>query len=300
MDNGSPGMDAMNVAIVVPTIESRRDIYEKFIGAWLPLFEKHKVAFVKVLDGDKPWVHYLEWEFSAESVMGDYASCLSNHNGGIRNLGFAYVAKELPDIDVIISLDDDVVPIGDPIQDHLDALSMKVPVSWMSTASEYMRGFPYGIREESEAVLSHGVWRGVADWDAPTQLVKGSHRPVDFYKGPIPKGIYYPMCSMNLAFKRKLLPYIYHAPWALGVKRFDDIYAGITSKRAIDENGWAVVSGYAEVVHERASNVFKNLENEARGIGLNETFWKGDEDDDYFTIYREKLNIWQKFLETLQ
>lgn len=263
--------------------------------AWQPLFDKHGIVFVEVLDGETPTVNGL----SMEDVMGEYKDCLFNFNAGIRNLGFAFVAKHLDDVEYIITLDDDETPIGDPIQDHIDALSRRVPISWISTAvDDYTRGFPYAIREEAEVVLSHGVWEGVADWDAPSTLVLGARRPIEFYKGPIPKGIYYPMCSMNLAFKRKMLPYIYHAPWTLGVNRFDDIFAGITSKRVMDEKGWAAVTGYARVEHDRASNTFKNLVDEGPGIGLNESFYLGNEEHPYFKIYKEKLERWQEFIKT--
>ncbi len=47
--------------------------------------------------------------------------------------------------------------------------------------------------------------------------------------------------------------------------------------------------------HDRASNVFNNLKNEAPGIELNETFWQGDESHPYFKIYREKLHLWHEF-----
>ncbi len=283
----------MKTAIVIPTI--RPESMKIFMKAWQPLFNKHNVELVVVYDGKVPTVR----KMTLRQVMGKYSDSISNFNGGVRNLGFAYVAKYLPDIEMILTLDDDEVPLGDPIQDHIDALSKRVPISWLSTASEYMRGFPYAIREEAEVVLSHGVWEGVADRDAPTQLVNGNG-PVEFYTGPIPKGVYYPMCSMNLAFKRKMLPYIYHAPWALGVNRFDDIFAGILSKREIDKHGWAAVSGYARVNHQRASNVFANLKNEAPGIELNETFWQGDESHPYFKIYSGKLKIWQEFMKTCQ
>jgi len=285
------------IAIVVPTIESRQEVYDKFIDGWQPLFDKHQVHFIKVIDGENPTVNGL----STKEVMGKYDKALSNFNAGIRNLGFAYIAKTLPDVEYIITLDDDVLPIGDPIADHVNALNQKVPISWISTAvDQYMRGFPYMIRDEAEVVVSHGVWEGVADWDSPTQLVLGSHRPVEFYRGPIPKGVYYPMCSMNLAFKRKALPFLYHAPWALGVNRFDDILTGVEAKRELDKRGWAAVSGYARVHHERASNVYTNLRNEAPGMELNEYFWQGNEDHPYFKIYREKYALWQDFLATLQ
>lgn len=267
------------------------------MDAWQPLFDRHGVEVIIVTDGEKPTVNGL----STKEVMGKYASCLSNFNAGIRNLGFAYVAKYLPDVEYIITLDDDETPIGDTIADHLVALNRRVPVSWLSTlVDDYPRGFPYLIRDEAEVVVSHGVWEGVADWDSPTQLVRGSHYPAQFYRGPIPKGVYYPMCSMNLAFKRKMLPYIYHAPWALGINRFDDILTGVESKREIDAHGWAAVTGYARVHHERASNVFQNLRNEAPGMELNEHFWEGDEGHQYFKIYRQKYETWQKWLTTLQ
>jgi reversibly glycosylated polypeptide/UDP-arabinopyranose mutase len=281
------------IAVVVPSI--RPESLKKFMKAWQPLFDKHNVELLVVLDGKVPTVG----AYRVEQVMGKFTDAISNFNGGVRNLGFALVAKHYPDIEVIMTFDDDEVPIGDPILDHLTALGMRVPISWFSIASEYTRGFPYAVRHEAEVVLSHGVWEGVADWDAPTQLVMGN-RPITFYKGPIPKGIYYPMCGMNIAFKRKLLPYIYQAPKALGLGRTNDIMAGILSKREIDKRGWAVVSGYARVFHERASNVFKNLQEEAIEIGLYETFWQGDESHPYFKIYRKKLKLWQAFLKSCE
>lgn len=288
-----------NIAVVIPTI--RPDSFKVFMKAWKPLFEKHLVQLVVVHDGKEPRVEHNDLLLSGNDIMGEYSDVLFNFNAGIRNLGFAYVAKYLEDVEYIITLDDDEVPIDDTIQDHVNALNKRVPVSWISTAvDDYTRGFPYGIRQEAEVVVSHGVWYGVADWDAPTQLVRGSHYPIKFYRGPIPKGVYYPMCSMNLAFKRKMLPYIYHAPWYKGVNRFDDIFAGVMSKREIDKNGWAVVTGYAAVLHERASNVFKNLQDEALGIKLNETFWMTDgnaEDHEYYKVYFDKYARWKEFMK---
>lgn len=288
-----PSEPSQTIGIVIPTI--RPESFKKFMQAWQPLFDKHNCKIVVVYDGKNPIVNGLD----AKAVMGKYASCLTNFNAGIRNLGFAYIAKYCPSIEYIITLDDDETPIGDPIADHINALNMRVPISWLSTASEYTRGFPYLVRDEAPVMMSHGVWEGVADWDAPTQLVKGSHREIEFFKGAIPKGIYFPMCSMNLAFRKELLPYIFHAPWALGVNRFDDIFTGIVCKREMDKKGWAAVSGYARVKHERESNVYKNLKNEALGIELLETFWKGDESHPYFKIYRQKYKLWQKFLTTI-
>lgn len=286
-----------NIAIVVPTI--RPESFAKFLHAWGDLFTKHQVELIAIWDGEKPILEHNGTNYTPKEIMGEYASCLTNFNAGIRNLGFAYVAKYLPNVEYIITLDDDLVPLGDTIKDHVKALQRKVPVSWISTASEYMRGFPYGVRDEAEVVLSHGVWTGVPDLDAPTQLVKGSHQKVGFYQGPVPKGIYFPVCSMNLAFKRKMIPYIFQAPKIpeMNIARVDDIWAGILAKRYIDDKGWAAVTGLAAVHHERESNVFKNLQAEAVAMELNESFFKGDERHPYFKIYREKEKTWRDFME---
>ena len=285
------------IAVVVPSI--REESYAQFLDAWGALFTKHDVSLIKVTDGDDPTltIEGKPYKCKLSDEDSDVRDLIFNKNDGVRNYGFWFVSQAF-DVEYVITLDDDVKPIGDPIQDHIDALNMKVPVSWMNTADKYMRGVPYKVRDEAEVVLSHGVWQGVKDWDAPTQLVLGN-RDVEFYKGAIPKGVYYPMCGMNIAFKRKMLPYMYYAPmgYKVGMDRFADIWLGITSKRVIDEKGWAVVTGYAEVLHERASNVWKNLQKEAKGLELNETFWEGDESDPYFKLYEQKRNEWKKIIE---
>lgn len=278
------------IAVVVPTISSRKEIFEGFMKAWKPLFDKHSVIFIKVLDGDEPQI---EVNGVKGYIPDEIKVLIFNKNDGVRNFGFWYIAKFLPKVDTIITLDDDTLPIGDTIQDHLDALDMRVPISWMSTASEYMRGFPYYVREEAEVVLSHGVWQGVADWDAPTQLIKGN-RPVEFYKGAIPRWCYYPMCGMNIAFKRKMLPCMYYAPMGhkVGLDRFADIWCGIESKKEIDMRGWAVVTGYATVRHERASNVWNNLIKESKGLSMNEQY----DQDPYFRLYAKKREEWKNLI----
>ena len=285
-----------NITVVIPTIRPR--MLPLFLKKWEYQFNQYDIKVVIVFDGENPEVRYLGNFYSSNGVMGKYNDLIFNKNDGVRNLGFAFVAKLFPDTEYIISLDDDVGPYEDTIGNHLKALSMKVPVSWLSTASEYTRGFPYLIREEAEVVLSHGIWEGTKDYDAATQLVRGNP-DVTFYKGPIPKGIFYPMSGMNLAFKRKMLPYMYFAPMGqkVGLDRFADIWCGIESKKIIDKNKWAVVTGYAKVLHERASNVFTNLQKEAKGIEANETFWKGDETNPYFKMYEKKRKRWQEFMK---
>jgi len=270
------------VAVVTPTI--RIEVIPDFLKAWQPLFEKHNVDFILVVDGkDQHIVHYGRKNLRSNLV--------SKFSAGSKQLGFLYIAKHLPDIEYIIVLDDDCFPIGDPIQDHIDQLNRRVPISWFSTGSDYFRGFPYQVRTEAPVMLSHGVWDGNYDWDAPSQLLK-SDTKVDFYKGVIPKGIFFPCCGMNLAFKREALPYIYFAPVGQykGAERFDDIWMGLEIVKDFAKLNWGIVSGYSKVNHLRASNVFTSLAKEAVGIKKNEEYWKGEYDEWYkdFIIKREK------------
>lgn len=281
-------------AVVIPTI--RIESYRQFLQAWEQDFKKHDITLVTVFDGERPKVVCNNIGYEVWEVMGKYSDIIYNLNDGVRNLGFAYVAKYLTDIDTIISFDDDVKPSRDTIGDHLSILGTKTSINWLSTASKYTRGFPYKHREEARVVVSHGVWRGVADWDAPSQLINGNP-PVEFYRGVVPKGIHSPLCAMNFAFTREMLPYVYQAPMGhrVGLDRFADIWGGIELKNDVDRLGMAYVTGYAEVLHERASNVYDNLIKEARGLKINENYGK----DKYFKLFFEQRARWQEFLQSL-
>jgi len=95
---------------------------------------------------------------------------------------------------------------------------------------------------------------------------------------------------------------MYFAPMGPRAKldRFGDIWLGINLKRTCDDNGWAIATGYSTIRHDRASNVFKNLQKEAKGLELNETYWQGNEDDDYFLTYNECRKRWYDVISNLK
>lgn len=279
------------IAVIVPTI--RQESIPAFLEAWKPLFDKHNVEFILVVDGETP---YIEHNGERKELASDL---VSNFCAGVRQLGFLYVARNLPDIEYVFTTDDDCFPVGDPIQDHIYQLNRKVPISWLSTTKDvYLRGFPYGVREEAQVMLSHGVWDGVPDYDAPTQLlVSKDFRPM-YYQGVIPKGIFFPFCGMNYMLKREALPYIYHAQVGQfkGAERWDDIFAGILIVKDFAELNWGIVSGYARVLHKRASNPFTSLAKEAIGILHGEEFYKDPGNYNahpFFDEFREKRKQWQ-------
>jgi reversibly glycosylated polypeptide / UDP-arabinopyranose mutase len=302
---------SQKIAVVVPTI--RKESWEIFIQGWEPLFKKHRVLLVKVEDNhDWPYIETIDYR--ENPVKRDYrrfpeVEWLFTKSDTCRNAGF-FIAKSF-NPDVYMSFDDDVLPNdNDPIQEHLDALQMTVPKHWVSTCQDlYPRGVPYGVRGEMEVVLSHGVWANVPDLDAPTQLLYPGLKDIAFNKMNIPKGVLFPFCAMNFAFKPQLLPYIYQAPMSkrlaeYGIEvgdRMADIWAGVVAKLACDENQWGVVTGYATVYHSRASNVFANLKKESVFLELNETFAQEWQDEtsanEYVLLYRKMLAAWQADLK---
>lgn len=293
----------MTIACVVPTI--RPTEYMQFIEAWAPLFERHDVRLVTVFDGDTPVAVSGDGRHTAVDLLGDDADLIYNRSDVCRNLGFAYIAAAdyLRDVTHILTLDDDVAPRSDTIADHLAALDMHAPISWISSSPDaYTRGFPYQVRYEAPVMVSHGVWYGNADWDAQTQLANGNAPLDSFYRGPVPRGALLPFCGMNVMVRREILPLLYFAPMGPRASldgqiwdRFGDIWLGITLKQELDRREWALVTGYAAVEHTRASDVQVNLRKEAAGLRWNEHFWQqGDSTPHpYFAMYAEKRARWQ-------
>jgi hypothetical protein len=111
----------------------------------------------------------------------------------------------------------------------------------------------------------------------PTQLVEPK-LSLDEAPGvkTMPRGTYFPMSGMNLAFRPEIAPAMYFLlqgrEWEFD--RFDDIWAGVFVKKICDHLDLAVASGEPLVEHKRASNVYSNLKKEAAGIEANELVWR--------------------------
>jgi hypothetical protein len=322
----------MKIAVIIPTI--RPELFDdEFMPAWEPLFRLHECAVYRVLDGETPRVQ--RWKHNSDTYTPTYKTvlspiawqdiaieipdCIYNFTDAVRNLGFL-AAKHNDDPDVYISLDDDVLPIEgfDPIKEHVWALLRSVQLDWVDTAKGFvnMRGVPYNL-PQYPVLLSHGMWRNVPDLDAIQQLQHPDMRDVEFNRFHIPRHVFFPVCAMNFAFRKELLPYAYQAP--MGRKllqdglevfdRFADIWAGLVMKYAIDTmlNG-AAVSGFSVVEHRRASNVWANLRKEAPGMELNEEMYKLIPEmakarmemegvHPYLNLYRNRLLEWQKLVQ---
>ncbi|MCA8974113.1 MAG: hypothetical protein KDC98_05295, partial [Planctomycetes bacterium] len=200
----------------------------------------------------------------------------------VRSFGYWEGWRRRPDM--IVTLDDDCMPPASGALGFLDAHWRRLEQggeheAWVSTTGGTIpRGVPYHARARlARCVINHGLWTNVIDYDAITQLAQVRvPTAVDFPDQTIPRGSFYPMCGMNLAFRPEIAPAMYFMlmgrDW--GVDRFGDIWCGLFSKRICDHLGWACNSGSPTVHHARASNVWANLRKEATGMERNETLWR--------------------------
>lgn len=215
-----------------------------------------------------------------EKDLGKNSWIIPSRTSACRSYGY-YKAWQQGD-EFIATLDNDCFPETEDywIDGHLQNLIKKVTLGWESSIPNSnlpTRGFPYKIRENSEVVLSHGLWSNVPDFDGIDMLKQPNIR---FNRCLVRKVIYqhnyYCMCGMNLAWKRDYTPLMYFGIFGPDWKidQYDDIWAGIFSKKILDHLGKAVISGYPSVEHRKQSNAFINLEKQAPGLMLNEELWQ--------------------------
>ena len=281
------------VFLVIPTI---RDL--SFLNDWGNEFQNCHLIIVEDVDkkGIKiphkrfKSIHHYSWN-DIDDDFGKNSWIFSRHNAGIRSYGF-WKASTLG-ADIIITLDDDCYPDDvDFVDKHLGNLNLKMPDGWFTTYPNhkwmYTRGFPYRIREMFPVGLSHGLWSGALDLDAETEIRLPKLLNEKRYPPTIqfmPFGYYYPMCSMNLVFRREIAPLMFFpmmgqnpdgGSW--GYDRYDDIWAGLFSKKIMDHLKIGVVSGSPFINHRKASLVKHNHSKEINGMKINEMLWESVND----------------------
>jgi len=272
----------MEAVVVVPT--ARETSLAGFLEAWR--HELSDATVVVVEDGPERTfsvtganVRHFAW-CDIDEQLGEAAWIIPRGSGCVRSFG-CWIAHQMRP-DMIVALDDDTRP--DPahagfLDAHWARLQSAADPAWVSSLDAASpRGFPYFVTDrEPPVVLNHGLWNGVPDFDAATQLLASRMEiPAEWSDQTIPRGRYFPMCSMNVAWRSEFTAAMYFLLMGpeYAFDRFGDIWGGVLAKRVADHLGLAVNSGSPAIRHERASNVFANLAKESRGLAVNETFWR--------------------------
>lgn len=159
----------------------------------------------------------------------------------------------------------------------------------------YPRGYPYSrmgervkkttvnVLKGTDVLLSQGLWTNVPDLDAIRILMDGdlngqskTRLDISDFKNSftVEKGNFTTVCSMNVAFRREIIPAFYQFPMddnPFKIGRFDDIWSGIIAKRVIDEINGYMITGYPLCEHNKAPrSTFRDIMSEAPGYESNE------------------------------
>ena len=266
-----------------------------------------------------------------QAGIKEYSDLVPAASHAETSFGLLYLWAN-PGFEYGVFLDDDTRPHEDFdfFGTHLDYLGARKTVEHVSSDEQwvnvlyqnydehglYPRGYPYSAMDETirteqrktdEIIATQGLWTDIPDLDAVRILMDGDLRgqaqtrtTADDFDGNFAaaEGNYLTVCSMNLAFRREVVPAFYQMPmddndWDIG--RFDDIWSGLTLKKAADMLDKTVLTGYPLCVHEKAErSTFSDLNNEVPALELNEHFWKALDDapnsaNDYFEAYEEMI-----------
>jgi len=277
-----------DIVVVVPTI--REQCIKEFLKAWASYGLKLPSIIVvednptKTFDIEGVGIDHYSWK-EIDKELGEDAWIIPRRTAAIRSFGFLKAARM--GADVIVTLDDDCLPLEgeDFFNEHLKALeAVKESSAWCAIVGGPLpRGMPYLSDYRSwPPMVNVGLWEGVPDYDAPTQLLRSARRSGSciLREGVASVGQYISMCSMNLAFRVEMLPAMYFLLMGQGYEfsRFEDIWCGILVKRICDHLRLSMSYGKPHVEHCRASDVFTNLQLEAAGLKVNEYFWKAVDD----------------------
>ncbi|SER11693.1 alpha-1 4-glucan-protein synthase [Natrinema salaciae] len=261
----------------------------------------------EVFDGSRREEWYAEHDVEAYSHVVPAASHAETSFG----LLYMWAHEEF---DYGFFIDDDTLPHPDEdfFGTHMANLAFEGEIEEVSSDEQwvnvlyqnadehglYPRGYPYSAMDETvetgtteidggEVVASQGLWTNVPDLDAVRILMDGDLEGQaqtrtssddfgdDFVAA---RGNYLTVCSMNLAFRREVIPAFYQLPmddneWNVG--RFDDIWSGVFLKRACDLLGKRIYNGAPLCEHNKAPrSTFDDLNNEVPGLELNEHLWR--------------------------
>ncbi|MDG5775489.1 alpha-1 4-glucan-protein synthase [Haloarculaceae archaeon H-GB1-1] len=258
----------------------------------------------EVFDGERR----AEW-FDANGV-DEYSHLIPEASHAQTSFGLLYMWAG--DYEYGFFIDDDTLPHDDHdfFGRHMDNLAFGGEVEtvgsdeqWVNVLYQnadehglYPRGYPYAAMDEAvetttstveNVVASQGLWTNVPDLDAVRILMDGdlqgqaqTRTTAGDFDGDFvaAAGQYLTVCSMNLAFRREVIPAFYQLPmddnpWNVG--RFDDIWSGVFLKRACDVVGTQIYNGAPLCEHNKAPrSTFDDLDNEVAGLELNEHVWE--------------------------
>lgn len=256
---------------------------------------------------DHPAFRVYNWA-DRKRMLGTRDRHFPRRNGACRDFGFWLAWQESDPGEAIVALDDDCRVTDADFAARVEAALSPAPRPIVTCAGTHLnildlyadnhprlfpRGFPYSARLDADVArpegqsaaapaFALGLWRGVFDINA---VDKVSGRAFDFAdaKLRVPSAVVAPgrlvsVCSMNMQFRRELIPAAFQLPMHVEVvddgviDRFGDIWGGFILKTVMDVRGDAMAVGEPMIDHLKDGNHVRNIWQENLGHQLNDEF----------------------------
>jgi hypothetical protein len=281
---------------MIVVIPSARTITLSHLG---PLIDAG-ARFIVVDDGPGTIdVRHPQFEVHAWSdqdrVLGELAHAIPRRNGACRDYGFFLAWRDSDPGEIVVALDDDCVVER---MDFVTTLEKNLSPGVRSRATGtgrhmnvldvyadvdtglFPRGFPYSARAayerftfddevEGAPMFNLGLWQGTFDVNAidklngPRYHYDDAELAVDSVV--VPPGVLVSACSMNMAFRRELVPAVYQLPMHVEVMphwvvdRYGDIWGGFILKTLMDRRGDLMVVGSPMIRHVKSGDIARNM-----------------------------------------
>ncbi|VAH37491.1 unnamed protein product [Triticum turgidum subsp. durum] len=244
-----------------------------FFQAWQPFFSRFDIIVVKdpeltadlqIPSGFNVKVYT---KSDIDGLLGATSINFSGHS--CRYFGYLVSRKKY-----VISIDDNCLPAKDPAGMTVDAvtqhmINLKTPATpfFFNTlydpyrkGADFVRGYPFSLREGVECMLSCGLWLHNADYDPMTHVVKRNQRNTNYVDAvmTVPLGAMFPVSGINVAFNREVLGPVMFPGLRIrkeGKHRWDtleDIWNGLCAKVVCDSLGYGVKTGLPYVMRSDA------------------------------------------------
>jgi len=261
-----------------------------FMNEWRPIFSRFHLIIVKdpyleeelkIAEGFNVDVYE---KADIERMVGSFV--LLRFNGySCRYFGYLVSRKKY-----VVCIDDDCVPakdnagcLVDAVAQHITNLQTPATPFFFNTlydpfrkGADFVRGYPFSLREGVNCAVSCGLCLNVADLDSPTQALKPALRNLRYVDAvlTVPARALVPLSGINIAFNRQALgPAI--GVSLQGYEKFrwetaEDIWCGMCAKVICDHLGLGVKSGLPYVWRTERGDVVESLKRQSEGVKLME------------------------------
>ncbi|GMH07653.1 hypothetical protein Nepgr_009493 [Nepenthes gracilis] len=279
-----------DVDIVIGALQS--DL-TSFMNEWRPIFSRfhliitkdpHLKEELKIPEGFNVKIYQ---KSDMDKVVGSSLTSRLFSGYACRYFGYLISQKKY-----IISVDDDCMPAKDDkgflidvVSQHITNLATPATPLYFNTlydpfrkGTDFVRGYPFSMRNGVPCALSCGLWLNLADYDAPTQALKAEQRNSQYVDAvlTIPRGVMMPFSGINIGINRELLgPTLFPGLKLAGEGKFrwetvEDIWCGMCAKVVCDHLGYGVKSGLPYVWRNERGDAIASLKKDWEGMKLME------------------------------